>query len=159
MHQSHTFESCPNSPQPRLVPRPPPFALLRFPGNCIPSAIRPTQSTRMLSGALCPFARRFPFSQRTTNHHDHPRQTDPVLRIKNHLPVKSGLYGVQIIEQACVVVSPMSYPVVHHFSIVRADILDCRGDNCPIDVAPSTSIRRSRTDRTRAFEVVHFREA
>ena len=56
------------------------------------------------------------------------------------------------------VISPTSYPVVHHFSIVRADVVNALGDDRPIVVAASTSFRRSRTDRTRAFEVVPIQE-
>lgn len=112
----------------------------------------------MLSSALRPLARRFRFPQRTTNHHDCPRQIDPMCRIEYHLPVKSSLYGVQIIEQACVVISPTSYPVVHHFPMVRADIGHGHGDDRPVVVAAGTSFRRPRTDRTRAFEVVPVQE-
>src|ERR1700761_2625145 len=106
------FESSPTSPQSRLVPRSSPPALLWLPGNCIPSTFQPSQRARMLSGALRPLTRRFTCPQRTTNHHDHPRQIDPVCRIKDHFLGKSSLYGV----------TPTSYPVAYHLPIERADI-------------------------------------
>jgi hypothetical protein len=112
----------------------------------------------MLSSTLRPLTRRFPFPQRATNHHDYPRQVNPMRRIEDHLAVKSGLDGVQIVEQACMVVPPTRYPVVHRLPIVRADIHHGHGDHWPVLVAPSTRFRRSRTDRTRAFEVVCFLE-
>jgi hypothetical protein len=80
-------------------------------------------------------------------------------RIKYHLSVKSSLYRVRIIEQACVVISPTSYPVLHHFPIVRADVVHGLGNDRSIIVAASMGFRRSCTDRTRTFEVVPFPRA
>ncbi|KAF8263383.1 hypothetical protein EI94DRAFT_592099 [Lactarius quietus] len=131
--------------------------LLWFPSNCILSAVRTSQSTRMPSSALRPLARRFPFPRCTTNHNDYPRQIDPVYRIEDLFAVKSGLYGVRVVEQACMVISPTSYPVLHYFPIVRADIRHGFGDDRPI-VSPRRSFRRPRTDGTRPFEVVCLHE-
>ena len=112
----------------------------------------------MLSGTLRPLARRFPFPQRTTNHHDDPRQVDPMCRKEDHLAVKSDLDGMEIIEQTRMVVPPAGYPVVHHFPIEMADIRQGLGDYRYILLAPSTRFRSSRTDGTHAFEVVCFQE-
>ena len=56
------------------------------------------------------------------------------------------------------VVSPTRYPIVHHFPIVRTDVVHRYAVGRPIVVAPSTNFRISRTDRTGAFEVVSFQE-
>jgi hypothetical protein len=112
----------------------------------------------MLSSTLRPLTRRFSFPQRTTNHHDNPRQVDPMRRIEDHLAVKSGLDGVQVVEQACMVVPPR---VIQSCTISRwyvpMSITDTVITGLSI-VAPSTRFRRSRTDRTRAFEFVRFLE-
>jgi len=56
------------------------------------------------------------------------------------------------------VASAVLYPVVHHFPIILANIQHGLVEDGPVFLAASASFRRFPTGRTRAFEVVAFKE-
>jgi hypothetical protein len=74
--------------------------------------------------------------------------------MENHLLVKGLLNGMEIIEQTCVVVSPIFNPVPHDFSMVLANIIQGRGNGEPIFIIATANLRGPPTDQTRAVEVV-----
>jgi hypothetical protein len=74
--------------------------------------------------------------------------------MENHLLVKGLLDGMEIIEQTCVVVPPIFYPVPHDFSMVLANISQGHGNGEPIFIIATANLRGPPTDHTRAFKVV-----
>jgi len=74
--------------------------------------------------------------------------------MENYLLVKGLLDSMEIIQQTCVVVSPIFYPVPHDFPMVLANIIHGHGNGKPIFVIATANLRGPPTDRTCAFEVV-----
>src|SRR6266403_565978 len=141
-----------------FIPISPPFTFLRLLGNCFPSIIRSRCGTRMLSCSICPFACRFHFPQGTTSYHHSSRKIDPIIRVENHLPVKGLLYCVEVIWQPPTVISLVSYPVLHDFPVVLANIIYGCGDDRPFFVTAIAHFRGPPTDGTCAFEVIALKE-